>query len=151
MAAPGPAFAGQPGRRTGNRHRAAEPGIRPQAAGQGAARRPVRVRLQPQQRSRIPDPLTISALAWLTRTSLPVGQLSDPQVIRAALDGLCTRLDGTPAAANTISRKRAVLHGALGYAVELGLLPANPVQNIRWHPPRAAAALTPGTLAHPVH
>ena len=30
------------------------------------------------------------------------------------------RLDGSPAAANTITRKRAVFHKALGYAVELG-------------------------------
>ena len=73
-----------------------------------------------------PDPDTASALAWLERASLPVSQLGDPRVIRAALDGLCTRLDGSPAAANTIARKRAVFHGALGYAVELGLLPANP-------------------------
>jgi integrase len=109
----------------------------------------IRVRLQPQRRLRIPDPVTISALAWAERASLPAGQLSDPQVIRAALDGLRTRLDGTPAAASTISRKRAVLHGALGYAVELGLLPANPVQKVHWHPPEAAIAISPVTLASP--
>ncbi len=51
---------------------------------------------------------------------------------------------------NTIGRKRAVLHGALGYAVELGLLPANPVQNIRWHPPRAAVASARSPVASPV-
>jgi hypothetical protein len=73
----------------------------------------------PQQRLRAPDSATASALAWLERASLPVGQLSDPRIIRAALDGLCARLDGSPAAANTITRKRAVFHGALGYAVEL--------------------------------
>jgi hypothetical protein len=42
--------------------------------------------------------------AWLERASLPVGQLNDPRIIRAALDGLCARLDGSPAAANTITR-----------------------------------------------
>ena len=81
----------------------------------------------PQRGFCAPDPGTASVLAWLERASMPVSQLSDPQVIRAALDGLCTRLDGTPAAANTIARKRAVFHGALGYAVELELLPANPI------------------------
>ncbi len=55
-----------------------------------------------------------STLAWVERASLPVSRLADPQVTRAALDGLCTRLDGTPAAATTISRKRAAFHGALG-------------------------------------
>jgi hypothetical protein len=47
------------------------------------------------RRSRAPDPVTVSTLAWLERVSLPVSQLSDPRVIRAALDGLCTRLDGS--------------------------------------------------------
>ena len=84
-----------------------------------------------------------SALAWLERASLPVSQLADPRVIRAVLDGLCTRLDGSPAAASTITRKRAVFHGALGYAVELGLLPANPAGLVRWHAPRAAVAVSP--------
>ena len=74
---------------------------------------------------------------------------ADPRVIRAALDGLCTRLDGSPAAANTITRKRAVFHGALGYAVELGLLPANPIDLVRWRAPRAAVALSPATVASP--
>ena len=79
----------------------------------------------------------------------PVSCLSDPQVIRAALDGLCVRLDGSPAAANTITRKRAVFHNALGYAVELGLLPANPAGTVQWHAPKAAVAVSPQTVASP--
>jgi len=150
MAAPGAAFAGQPGRRPGHRHAAADPGNRPPTAGRDGARCLVRACLQPQQRrSRTPDPGTVGTLAWLERVSLPVSQLSDPHVIRTALDGLCTRLDGSPAAANTISRKRAVFHAALGYAVELGLLPANPVEKVRWHAPRAAVAVSPAAVASP--
>jgi hypothetical protein len=61
------------------------------------------------------------------------------------------RLDGSPAAANTITRKRAVFHNALGYAVELGLLPANPVGTVQWHAPKAAAAVSPQTVASPAH
>ena len=97
-----------------------------------------------RRRCRTPGPHTASALAWVERASLPVSQLGDPRVIRAALDGLCTRLDGSPAAANTITRKRAVFHGALGYAVELGLLPANPsawCAGARPEPPRPSARL----------
>ena len=67
-----------------------------------------------RRRSAAPGPDTASALAWVERASLPLSQLGDPRVIRAALDGLCTRLDGSPAAASTITRKRAVFHGALG-------------------------------------
>jgi hypothetical protein len=103
----------------------------------------------PPLRSCAPDPGTASALAWLERVSLPVSRLSDPRIIRAALDGLCVRLDGSPAAANTIARKRAVFHGALGYAVELRLLPANPVGLVCWRAPKAVVALSPATVASP--
>jgi integrase len=96
-----------------------------------------------------PGPDMASALAWVEHASLPVSQLADPRVIRDALDGLCTRLDGLPAAANTIIRKRAVFHGARGYAVELGLLPANPMTLVRWHAPRAAASLSPAAVPSP--
>jgi DNA-binding CsgD family transcriptional regulator len=100
---------------------------------------PYRYAFNPQQRrSHAPDPVTAGTLAWLERASLPVSQLIDLQVIRTALDGLCTRLDGSLAAANTISRKRAAFHGALCYAVELGPLPANPLGLVRWNAPRAA-------------
>jgi integrase len=103
----------------------------------------------PPRRSQAPGPATASVLAWLERHSLPVSCLSDPAVVRAALDGLCQRLDGTPAAANTITRKRAVFHNALGYAVERGLLPANPAGTVPWHAPRAAAAVSPQAVASP--
>ena len=104
-----------------------------------------------QRRSRAPDPGTVGTLAWLERVSLPVSQLSDPHVIRTALDGLCTRLDGSPAAANTISRKRAVFHAALGYAVELGLLPANPVEKVQWRAPRGRRRRQPCHRRQPEH
>jgi integrase len=87
--------------------------------------------------------------AWVEQASLPISELGDPRVIRAALDGLCTRLDGSPAAANTVARKRAVFHGALGYAVELGLLPANPAGLVRWRAPKAASAVSPATVPSP--
>lgn len=39
--------------------------------------------------------------------------------------------------------------GALGYAVELGLLPANPIDLVRWRAPRAAVAVSPATVPSP--
>lgn len=102
-----------------------------------------------RRRASVPGPDMASALAWVERTSLPLSQPGDPRAIRAALDGLCTRLDGSPAAPNTISRKRAVFHGALSYAVELGLLPANPISLVRWHAPAAAVAVSPATVSSP--
>ena len=87
---PAAAFAGQPGRRAGHRHAAADPGNWPRrrletlrAALYGHA-------FNPRRRCRAPGPDTAGALAWVERASLPVSQLGDPRVIRAVLDGLCT-------------------------------------------------------------
>ena len=122
------AFPGQPGRRASHDHPAADPGNRPQAA----RRRRCAPRLyghafnprggDPARRIRAPPAHWPGWSGPRCRSA----SLSDPAVIRAALDGLCARLDGSPAAANTISRKRAVFHGALGYAVELGCCPPTP-------------------------
>src|SRR5882724_1913994 len=102
-----------------------------------------------RRRPGAPGPDMASALAWVERASLPVSQLGDPRVIRAALDGLCIRLDGSPAAATTITRKRAAFHDALGYAVEAGLLPANPAREGEVAAPRAAAGANPVAVANP--
>jgi integrase len=47
-------------------------------------------------------------------------------------------LDGSLAAATVVNRKRAVLFNALDYAVEEGLLPANPLPTLKWTTPRKA-------------
>src|SRR5215470_14890986 len=86
----------------------------------------------PQRRSGAVDPAAAKALAWLRRASLPIQHLGDSRVLRQALDALAVRLDGEPAAANTIARKRAVFHNALAYAAELGLLPASPLAQVAW-------------------
>ena len=83
------------------------------------------------------------------QASLPVGRLSEPAVLRTALEALTLRLDGSRAAANTIIRKRVVLHGALSYAAETGLLPDNPLDSIAWHVPQSSAALNPAVVASP--
>src|SRR6201996_6487176 len=86
-------------------------------------------------------------LDWAQQASLPVGCLSEPAVLRTALEALTFRLDGSRAAANTIIRKRVVLHGALGYAAECGLLPDNPLDSIAWRVPHSSAALDPAVVA----
>ena len=79
----------------------------------------------------------------------PGGCLSEPAVLRTALEALTFRLDGSRAAVNTVIRKRAVLHGALGYAAEAGLLPDNPLDSIGWRVPQSSAALDPIVVASP--
>ena len=91
---------------------------------------------------------TARVLAW-AGASLPVTRLADPLVLRPALDALTLRLDGRRAAANTITRKRAVFHGALGYAVETGLLESNPADRISWRAPKASPAVDPAIVASP--
>lgn len=89
------------------------------------------------------------ALAWLEASSLLVTELDNAATVRRVLDGLCTRLDGKPAAASTIRRKRAILYNALGYAVELGRLDANPIDRIQWIAPEVAAAVDRRVVANP--
>jgi integrase len=48
-----------------------------------------------------------------------------------------------------ITRKRAVVHNCLGYAAELGLLAANPLDRISWRPPEASGAVNPRSVASP--
>jgi hypothetical protein len=74
-------------------------------------------------------------LDWIRHASLPVTDLAQPQVLRAALDAITMRLDGSRAAPATITRKHAVLHAAIGYATETGLLDANPLDTITWRVP----------------
>ena len=88
-------------------------------------------------------------LDWVQQASLSVGCLGEPTVLRTALEALTLRLGGTRAAANTIIRKRAVLHGALGYAAEAGLLPDNPLDSIGWQVPQSSAAFNPAVVASP--
>jgi hypothetical protein len=81
-----------------------------------------------------PGPAAAAALAWASHHCLPLAALADLRVTRRALEALALRLDGTRAAVTTITRKRAVYHGCLSYAAELGLLEANPLDRITWRP-----------------
>lgn len=80
---------------------------------------------------------------WLSKNTVPVSELSSPAVARRALDALTVTLEGEQASANTVARRRAAFSGALGYAVELGYLPTNPLTRVRWRAPRSAEAVDP--------
>jgi integrase len=88
-------------------------------------------------------------ICWTQQASLPLECLSEPTVLRTALEALTLRLDGRRAAANTIIRKRVVLHGVLGYAAEAGLLPDNPLDSLGWQVPQSSAAVDPIVMASP--
>jgi integrase len=88
------------------------------------------------------------AAKWLEAASLPVPDLSQAKVIRSALDALTVNLDGTKSSANTISRKRAVLHSILEYAVEGEELPSNPLHKISWTPPKTTQTVDPRVVVN---
>lgn len=91
----------------------------------------------------------VDAHSWLDRASLPLTELSKPRTIRLALDAISLRMDGGPAAATTIRRKRAVFFNALQYAVELEELPANPLTTITWTPPKVADVVDRRCVVNP--
>lgn len=88
-------------------------------------------------------------LAWLERNSPPLADLADASQLRAVLDRLALRQDGKPAAPSTIARKRATLHNALEYAVELELLPGNPLQKVRWTAPKTTEVVDRRVVVNP--
>ncbi|GAA1562592.1 tyrosine-type recombinase/integrase [Kribbella sancticallisti] len=91
-----------------------------------------------------------AALAWVERSCKPVSAFERSDTLRAALDALASKLDGKPAAATTVARKRAVFSNALDYAVELGLLDRNPIGSIKWTAPKqAGGAVDPRTVVNP--
>jgi len=67
--------------------------------------------------------------------------LRDTEQVRRVLDSLTVLLDGNPAAATTVHRKRAVFYNALGFAVERKPLPANPIDQVQWTAPEVADAI----------
>jgi integrase len=85
---------------------------------------------------------TRTALRWLERASLPMSVFEDPtefaKITRRVLDACAKTIDGGPAAATTTRRKRSVVYNTLGYAVERGLLSANPIDRVQWTAPEVA-------------
>jgi integrase len=70
-------------------------------------------------------------LAWIANRSLPLRSFASPSTVRRAMEAITMKLDGTAAAAPTVARKRAALFSARQYAVELELLPNNPLEHVQ--------------------
>ena len=100
-------------------------------------------------RSASPMPESVTdVLRWVESVSVPVVELAKPSVIREALDACAKRLDGRPAAATTVRRKRAVLYNALGYAVEREILDFNPIDKVQWRAPATASTVDRRVVAN---
>ena len=86
---------------------------------------------------------------WLETHTVPVAELAKPQLIRAVLARIASKLDGSPAAASTVGRKRAVFHNALAYAVERGLLSQNPLATLKTKKARTVEVVDKRVVASP--
>jgi hypothetical protein len=64
------------------------------------------------------------------------------------LSRISRKQDGTAAAANTANRKRTVLNNLMQYAVETGVLPANPLKAVKWTRPRTLKTVDPRTMVN---
>jgi len=82
-----------------------------------------------------PPPEFAPAVRWIEGNSLPLTAVAEARTLRRALTAIALKLDGTAAASSTVRRKRSALFSVLQYAVELELLPANPMERITWSPP----------------
>ncbi|GAB2764087.1 tyrosine-type recombinase/integrase [Salinifilum aidingensis] len=103
-----------------------------------------------ERRDSVEQPREVrQALKWLAENTRPVSALADPAVLREVVQLIATRLDGKPAAASVVARKRAVVHNALDYAVERGLLAENPLPNLKWKPPKTVQAIDKRTVVNP--
>ncbi|MET8864119.1 tyrosine-type recombinase/integrase [Nonomuraea sp. NPDC004580] len=105
--------------------------------------------LLPEGRRVVLNPSQAVALRWLEGASLPLTALGEADVLRTALDAISVTFAGTPAGANTVRRKRAVLHHLLEHAVEQKVFGTNPLDGIKWSVPKAVTSVDPRTVVNP--
>jgi hypothetical protein len=90
-----------------------------------------------------------AALMWMERASLPLGELTDPDALRRGLDALTRKVDGAPAAAKTVRRKKAAVNEVFRLAVERGYFPQSPLGGITWTAPATVDELDPDGVPNP--
>ncbi|MYW04499.1 site-specific integrase [Streptomyces sp. SID3343] len=90
-----------------------------------------------------------NALHWVGKASRPLVVLEEPAEVRALLGALALKQSGRPAAAETVRRKRSVLYGALGHAVELGEFSEHPIDKIKSSAPRVVKQVDRRVVVNP--
>ncbi len=90
-----------------------------------------------------------AALQWAHRRSPTLREVAEARTVRMVLDALSLKKNGTAAAPATVRRKRATLHSAFQYAVELEQLPANPLEKVRWVAPQVADTVDRRVVVNP--
>jgi len=101
-----------------------------------------------KQRDQAPADVA-ATLAWVARNSAPVSALTVAAAARRMLDQATGRIDGKNAAASTARRHRVILANAMDYAVELGLLDANPIRTLKWTTPKVSSQVDRRSVVNP--
>lgn len=104
----------------------------------------------PAHRGEEPPPELKAACAWLETRSLPLSALTDPRVLRDVQYRLSFKLDGEPAAGDTVRRRRRGLNTAMEYAVEAGYLEENPLTRLKKSATRGDDTVDPRVLVNQV-
>ncbi|MFE3451574.1 tyrosine-type recombinase/integrase [Nonomuraea sp. NPDC059194] len=94
-----------------------------------------------KQRDDAPDEMA-DALRWLAANTKPVSALEDDAaLVRILLETATSLLNGKRAATSTVLRNKTILQNAMDYAIELKLVPANPIKTLKWKPPKTTYEL----------
>jgi integrase len=103
------------------------------------------------RRASAPDDVR-DVLDWTARYSLPARKLAEPEVLRRVLTTIARRIDGRPAAASVVSKRRRVLFNVAEFAVERGLLEVNPLPAMKgkWRPSKPSLAVDRRSVVNPV-
>lgn len=87
------------------------------------------------------------AVTWLTSHTVLMDAFKEPagrsRLVRDLMSRITHTLAGSKAAAATATRTRMILHNAMEYACEIGVLSENPLSHIRWPRKRAAVEIDP--------
>lgn len=97
-----------------------------------------------------PTAAVVSVLRWIERNSLPLSAVQRPEVARALHEAAVSRLDGKALARSVARQRRMLLNNALNHAVDLELIPENPVRSIKWTAPKPTRAIDRRRVANAV-
>ncbi|NUR49981.1 MAG: tyrosine-type recombinase/integrase [Hamadaea sp.] len=108
----------------------------------------------PAQKAGDPPPAIRSALRWLERHSLPLSEFEHrtrgPALVRHMLATIGQRLDGRGKVAPvTYARRRAVLFNMFEYAVELGVVSANPLTIVKVKAVKSSGTIDRRSVVNP--
>ena len=105
--------------------------------------------LPPPRRGEALSPEDGAVVSWLRRASRPATDLADSLALSALLHDLGTAADGRATTSSTLDKRRAVLHRVAGYAVDTGVLAANPVTGRRTGTAQVIGGVDPRVVINP--